>query len=149
MPTISRSWGSWFISWKKPCPSSAPSRLAVGTLTSSKNSSDVSWALRPSFSRLRPRLKPSAPSVSTTIRETPRAFSSGSVLATTITRSACWPLVMKVFWPLTTYWLPAMRAVVRTAWRSEPVPGSVMAMAPTSSPVAIFGSQRRFCSSEP
>ena len=36
---------------------------------------------------------------------------------------------MKVFWPLTTYWLPVIRAVVRTAWRSEPVPGSVMAMA--------------------
>ena len=32
--------------------------------------------------------------------ETPLAFSLGSVLATTITRSACWPLVMKVLEPL-------------------------------------------------
>ena len=32
-----------------------------------------------------------------------------------------------------------------TACRSEPVPGSVMAMAPTNWPVAIFGSQRCFC----
>ena len=38
---------------------------------------------------------------------------------------------------------------VRTASKSEPVPGSVMAMAPISSPVARRGSQRFFCSSVP
>jgi hypothetical protein len=35
------------------------------------------------------------------------------------------------------------------ALQVEPVPGSVMAMAPISSPLAIFGSQRCFCSSLP
>ena len=40
-------------------------------------------------------------------------------------------------------------ALVRTACRSEPAPGSVMAIAPMNSPRAIFGSQRCFCSCEP
>ena len=50
----------------------------------------------PILSRLRPRLKPGG-SVSTRISEMPFAPLVGSVLATTITRSAFWPLVMKVF----------------------------------------------------
>ncbi|MGY4483560.1 hypothetical protein ACVWWR_002751 [Bradyrhizobium sp. LM3.2] len=45
--------------------------------------------------------------------------------------------------------MPCFLAVVFTACKSEPVPGSVMAMAPIISPEAIFGSQRFFCSSEP
>ncbi len=71
----------------------------VGTRTSSKNSSDVSCASSPTLSRLRPRAKPSASSVSTTISEVPLAPALGSVLATTMIRLAVWPLVMKVFWP--------------------------------------------------
>ena len=59
------------------------------------------------------------------------------------------PLVMKVFWPLTTSSLPLRSAVVRIACRSLPVPGSVMAMAVITSPLAMRGSQVRFCSSLP
>jgi hypothetical protein len=40
-------------------------------------------------------------------------------------------------------------AVVARAARSEPVPGSVMAMAVMSSPDTHPGSQRRLCSSFP
>ena len=79
----------------------------------------------------------------------PLAPASGSVLATTMTRSANWPLVMKTFWPLTTRWLPSRRARVLIPCRSEPAPGSDMAMAPITSPRAILGSHSRFCSSEP
>ena len=71
--TISRSCGSSFMSWSKPCPSSVPSRFSAGSVTSSKNSSDVSAESRPSFLSLRPRRKPGASSVSTTISETPLA----------------------------------------------------------------------------
>ncbi len=59
------------------------------------------------------------------------------------------PLVMKVFCPFTTSSLPFLIAVVRTPCRSLPVPGSVMAMAAITSPLAILGSQVRFCSSLP
>jgi hypothetical protein len=44
---------------------------------------------------------------------------------------------------------PSISAFIFMAWRSEPAPGSVMAMAPTASPVTIFGSQRSFCAVEP
>jgi hypothetical protein len=73
--------------------------------TSSKNSSAVSCALRPILSRLRPRSKPGMPR-STTSRLMPGA-GSGSVRATTITRSALMPLVMKVFEPLSTQSSPS------------------------------------------
>ena len=43
-----------------------------------------------------------ASSVSTTNSEMPLAPAFGSVLATTMIRLACWPLVMKVFEPLST-----------------------------------------------
>ena len=79
----------------------------------------------------------------------PLAPSLGSVLATTITRSASWPLLMKVFEPLMTQWLPSMTAVVLTDCRSEPVPGSVMAMAVTRSPEQALGIHFFFCSSVP
>ena len=52
-------------------------------------------------------------------------------------RLASWPLVMKVLEPLMRYWLPSFSARVLTPCRSEPAPGSVMAMAPISSPVAM------------
>ena len=121
----------------------------MGTRTSLKNSSDVSCASNPSLSSLRPRAKPSTSSVSTTISEVPFAPALGSVLATTMIRLAVWPLVMKVFWPETTYWLPLLLAAVFTPCRSEPAPGSDIAMAPTSSPEAIRGSHFRLCSSDP
>src|SRR5690625_2096850 len=54
--------------------------------------------------------------------------------------SACWPLVMKVLEPVITYSSPSRRAFVLTLCRSDPVPGSVMAIAPIISPDAILGS---------
>ena len=122
--------------------------LEGGTRTSSKNSSAVSCAFWPIFLRLRPRLKPGR-SVSTSTSVTPLAPADVSVLAATMTRSASPPLVMKVFCPLTTSSLPWRSAVVRIACRSLPVPGSVMAMAVITSPLAIRGSHVRFCSSLP
>ena len=116
--------------------------------TSSKNNSAVSCAFWPIFFRLRPRLKPGR-SASTSTRVTPLAPAVVSVLATTMTRSAMPPLVMKVFCPFTTSSLPFLSAVVRTPCRSLPVPGSVMAMAAITSPLAILGNQVRFCSSLP
>ena len=56
---------------------------------------------------------------------------------------------MNVFDPSITYSSPCLIALVLTLCRSEPVPGSVIAIAPTSSPLASLGSQRCFCSSVP
>ena len=92
-----RSRGSRSIRCTKP-PPRLPSRLAAGTATSSKNSSAVSCACMPILSSLRPRLKPGMPR-STTSRLMPRAPASGSVRATTMTRSALMPLVMNVLAP--------------------------------------------------
>ena len=95
-----RSCGRLFISEMKPEPSS-PSRFSFGTCTLSKKSSAVSCALRPTFSRLRPRSKPSMPR-STTSRLMPWWPASGFVRATTITRSDMIPLLMNVLEPFTT-----------------------------------------------
>lgn len=57
------------------------------------------------------------------------------------------PLEMNVLEPLRTQWSPRSSALVRMPWRSEPAPGSVIAMAVMVSPVQKPGSQRRFCSS--
>ncbi|CKU43709.1 Uncharacterised protein [Mycobacterium tuberculosis] len=46
---------------------------------------------------------------------------------------------MKVFEPLMRKPPPSFSARVRTPCRSEPAPGSVMAMAPTISPRAMRG----------
>ena len=96
----SRSWGRLVTSETNPVPSS-PSRLSTGTRTSSKNSSAVSWACMPTFSRLRPRSNPSMPR-SITSSDMPRCRWVGSVFTAVITRSALMPLVMNVFDPLTT-----------------------------------------------
>ena len=58
------------------------------------------------------------------------------------------PLVMNVFEPLMTYSSPSSTARVLMPCRSEPVPGSVMAMAVIISPLQNLGNQRAFCSSE-
>ena len=58
-------------------------------------------------------------------------------------------MVIQVFDPLTTYASPSRRAVVRIACRSEPPPGSVSAIVARTSPVAIRGRYRSFCSSVP
>ncbi|MCY1466127.1 hypothetical protein D9M71_843740 [compost metagenome] len=56
---------------------------------------------------------------------------------------------MKVLEPLMTYSSPSSTAVVFTPWRSEPAPGSVIAMAVTISPLTSFGRYLCFSSSEP
>src|ERR1035437_3116141 len=127
---------------------SSPKRFVAGTRTSSKNSSAVSAAFCPIFSSLRPFLNP-ARSASTRNTDTPLAPAAGSVLATTTTRSQLRPLLMKVLLPLITYSSPCLTALVRIAFRSEPAPGSLMAIARMHSPLAHLGSQRRFCSSDP
>ncbi len=66
-----RSCGNSCIRYWKPLPSS-PKMFDVGRRTLSKNSSDVSCAFMPSFSRLRPRLKP-ARSRSTRMSDVPLA----------------------------------------------------------------------------
>src|SRR6266851_200111 len=78
MAMTRRSCGSCCMSWTKPMPG-PPKRLSASTRTLSKNSSDVSCAFMPIFSRLRPRLKPSVV-VSTAISDVPLAPSLGSVL---------------------------------------------------------------------
>ena len=57
------------------------------------------------------------------------------------------PLVMNVLDPFTSHWSPSRIAVVVIEARSEPMPGSVMAMAVMSSPDAMPGNHRAFCSS--
>ena len=57
------------------------------------------------------------------------------------------PLVMKVLAPSTTHSSPSRTAVVAIADRSEPAPGSVIAIAVISSPDTMPGSQRARCSS--
>jgi hypothetical protein len=61
-------------------------------------------------------------------------LASGSVRTATITRSAEYPLVMKVLDPLRIQSSPSRTAVVFNAARSEPPDGSVMAMAVRISP---------------
>ena len=147
--THSRSCWSFCIIIMKP-PPSAPSRFAAGTRQSSKNSSLVSCDAMPILWRRLPFVNPLR-FASTTNIEIPRCafFGSGSVFAATITRSHSWPFEMNVFWPFSTQSPPSLTAVVAIAARSEPVPGSVMPSAVTSSPEAQPGSQRCFCSSVP
>ena len=57
------------------------------------------------------------------------------------------PLVMKVLAPLRIQASPSRRAFVWMPCRSEPVPGSVIAIAVMISPEQNPGSQRCFCSS--
>jgi hypothetical protein len=147
---LSRSCGSWPISWKKPWPSPSPSRLAVGTRTSLKNSSEVSCADWRACAGCGPRSKPSASSVSTKISEVaPRAPGSdrscddadqvGGLAVGDEGLLAVDDVLVAV---------PSEPSSL-TPCRSEPAPGSVMAMAVTISPVQIFGSQRRRWSSVP
>ena len=79
----------------------------------------------------------------------PLAPLPGSVMAATMTTSAWMPLVMKILEPLRIQPSPSLTALVRMPCTSEPAPGSVIARAPTASPVTIFGNQCCFCSSVP
>jgi hypothetical protein len=56
---------------------------------------------------------------------------------------------MNTFCPLRTQPSSTRSAIVSIDWRSLPAPGSVIAIAPIASPLAIRGSQCDFCSSVP
>ena len=77
----------------------------------------------------------------------PLCRADGSVLTAVSTSLDSSPLLMKVFWPLTTQWSPSSRAVVLMPARSDPAAGSDIAMEPMYSPETNLGSQRAFCSS--
>ena len=59
------------------------------------------------------------------------------------------PLVIHILVPLRTQSPPSRRALVRIPAGLEPKSGSVRPKQPITSPAAMGGSQRRFCSSEP
>ncbi len=133
--------------WMKP-RSTSPMMRSSPTRTFSKNSSAVSDSVWPTLSSLRPRLKPSSPaSIAKSVM--PLAPFSGEVRTAVTTRSALKPLVMKVLEPLMTQPSPSRTAVVLSAARSEPPPGSVMPIARRISPETMPGSQRSFCSCVP
>ena len=72
---------------------------------------------------------------STTSSEKPLCPASGSVRATTMTRSELMPAEMNVLEPLRIQSSPSRTAEVLMPARSLPAPGSVIAIAPISSPV--------------
>ncbi len=63
--------------------------------------------------------------------------------------SATEPLVIHILVPSSTQSSPSRRARVRMPAGSEPKSGSVSPKQPITSPAAIAGSQRCFCSSDP
>src|SRR5437899_2101271 len=71
--TMTRSYGSSSIICAKPAPSAPPSNASSGMRQPSKKSSDVSCPGMPILSNVRPRRKPSRPSVSTISSEMPFA----------------------------------------------------------------------------
>ncbi len=72
-----------------------------------------------------------------------------SLVAHTIATSAMPPFVIHIFVPLTIQSEPSRRAWVLMRAGSLPASGSVRPKQPTTSPRAIGGSQRCFCSSLP
>jgi len=91
-------------------------------------------------------VKPPIPR-STTNNVKPLWSASGSVRATTTTRSLLTPDEMNVLEPLMIQSSPSRTAEVRMPARSLPAPGSVIATARINSPLTIPGIQRFFCSS--
>ena len=142
-----RSRGSSSIMMTKPRFSS-PSSAVAGRRTSLKKSSAVSDVCWPILSIFFDFSKP-AECASTKNSDVPLAPLPGSVIAATITRSAWMPLVIKIFEPFSTHSSPSRIALVRIPCTSDPAPGSVIAKAPTTSPLAIRGNQCAFCSSVP
>ena len=72
-----------------------------------------------------------------------------SVCAQITARSAIEPFVIHIFEPLSTQSSPSRLADVRMWFGSLPKSASVSPKHPITSPVAILGSQRCFCSSVP
>ena len=72
-----------------------------------------------------------------------------SARAQTTATSAMPPEVIQRFSPLSTQRSPFLTAVVRMPAGLEPKSGSVRPKQPMASPLAMRGSQRSFCASEP
>ena len=90
-------------------------------------------------------------SFSTYSSDMPRCAGSapGSVLHSRTTRPARSPFVTHILVPFTTKSVAVALGAALMAWTSDPAPGSDMESAARSSPVAILGSHRSRCSSDP
>ena len=115
----------------KPClgsTSAEPSRFSFGTRQFSKMIVAVSEARMPSLCSSRSTRMPGVPFATTNDLIAARPSSLSSVAQTTMW-SARSPEVTKIFSPLRTYSSPSRTAVVLMLAESEPVPGSVIAIA--------------------
>ena len=131
----------------KPSPG-LHSRLARGTRQLSNASVAVLDARRPILSSSRSTFRPSVP-FSMISTEIDALLSAISVhLPNTNNKSACAPLVINVFEPLTMMLSPSGLNDVFIPVASEPAVGSVIT-SEASAPSATFGSKRFFCSSLP
>jgi hypothetical protein len=135
---ISRSRGSCSISWRKPWPSSGAQQVLAGHAHVVEEQLAGVDGVLADLVQQRPRRKPFCPAVSAISRLTPLppAFGAGAaddadqvgvVAVGDEGLGAVDDVVVTV----------AARALVRTACRSVPAPGSVIAMAATISPLAI------------
>ncbi len=122
--TGGRVWSNAFMASIQPCPT-WPTTFSSGTSTSSKVTPRVSEARWPMFHSLRPTETPFQARSTTNAVMPPRAFSAGSVTASTKYQSATPALVIHIFWPLSTQRSPLRSARVRSACTSDPAPGSV------------------------
>ena len=119
----------------------------------SKNTSQELWFIMVRIGRM-VRPLPSTVRMSTMKVDSPSVFfatwSRGVVRASSSIRSECSAREVQIFWPLTMYLSPSLRATVRSAVVSVPLVGSVTPKACSrSSPLAIFGRYSAFCRSLP
>ena len=124
-------------------PRASGSFASAGSRTSSKASSEVIDARSDSLCDM---VRAENPGVS--VGTTKPAMPS-SVRAQTTATSAIVPLVIHIFEPFRIQSLPSRRAFVRMPAGLDPKSDSVSPKHPIASPVAIRGSQRSRCSSEP
>ena len=125
--------------WRNP-PPSAPTTAVAGTATASSTTSRVSEECQPILRSGLPRASPGVPR-STANSVIPPCPSSPE-RAATMSTSASPALVMNILRPSSSQPSSVRRARVVMPATSEPVPGSVTAMAATASPAASDASQR-------
>ena len=124
-----------------------PSRFSLGTITSSRKSSQNSaWPVICVIGRM----STPADCMSTISIEMPLCLGpSVSVRASTPHQRAYWPQETQVLEPLSTKWSSSSVARVRSDARSEPASGSLKPWHQISSAERIEGMYRRRCSSLP
>ena len=118
--------------------------MASGTSTLSSTSSLVTEARSESLPCITGALKPGVPFSTRNPLTLPSSF-----LAQTTATSASDPFVIHIFEPFRTQPESVFFARVRMPAGLDPASGSVSPKQPISSPAAIPGSQRSFCSSDP